>query len=167
MTMGSSRHPPSVVTIKIIEGPSALGVAMEMRLPVHLWAILSRGREAETAEVSRIAWRAEGDASDRERWQEWDGEQHWKWRDEEGRPQARKRTVYVVQRMQWARIDGVWRGKWWGEEYDRVDEREYWERRYVPLIASSAPWGSVPQEVLLIVVHAVHDVSDRPLYILH
>lgn len=45
--MGSGRHPPSEVTVY------SKRVAMQPRLPVHVWAMLSRGQEAESVEIEQ------------------------------------------------------------------------------------------------------------------
>ena len=44
--MGPGRHPPSEV-----EGKRGGRVKMQMRLPLHVWAVLSCGREAESRDV--------------------------------------------------------------------------------------------------------------------
>ena len=52
--------------------------------------------------------------------------------------------------MVWKKRDGVWRGEWKWEEYDREKELALWENEVYPsLIATQAPWHNVPQEVLL------------------
>ena len=45
--IGPGRHPPSEVGVGLIT------TKMRMRLPVHVWAMLSRGKEAESCEGKR------------------------------------------------------------------------------------------------------------------
>lgn len=159
MPIGSGQHPPSEIYHEWYDRR----IAMQMRTPVHVWAMLSRGREAQAANVY---W---GDQSVKgvdccERWQEWDGEGHWKWRDRGSRcPEARQWTQWRVRRMVWVRRDGVWRGEWDWEEYDRENEwfgrHRRRDEKNRSLTASRTPWGAVPLEVLLGMVLVMKIVS--------
>lgn len=105
MPMESGRYPPSEVHIKDPERR----VAMETRLPVHLWAVLSRGREADSVKIELVVTSLYhvivNGVGRRERWRECDGERDWERRGEEG-PRERC-TVYFVQRMAWVKRGGV------------------------------------------------------------
>lgn len=92
-----------------------------------------------------------------------------------GEPQAQQWIQWYVLRMVWVRRDGVWRGKWWWEDYDRIrewagsftsftDERR--DGNIVPSATSNVPWGTVPQEVLLGVVRRIDPVSPCSLYLI-
>ena len=141
-------------------------MAMQMRMPVHVWAMLSRGKEAESIfidqDVGHKGRRVEG-VGFRERWREWDGERHWKWRDKEGVQRARQSAECVVRRMAWVKKDGVWRPRRW--EWEPYNRRKEWDnvllRRYIatPFALSEMPWAFTPQEILLRVVQYIKVVS--------
>lgn len=110
--MRSSRRPPSEVYSKERERH----VALQMRMPVHVWAMLSQGREAESVEIEQVVDRQGEKVKGVEcrircQWRERDGQLDWERGDREGETQARQWKEWVVQRMVWVRKDGVWRGK--------------------------------------------------------
>ena len=58
--------------------------------------------------------------------------------------------AWWVHRMVWEKRDGVWRGEWEWEEYDRWRKQAIRRRNMYPsLIATQAPWHDIPQEILL------------------
>ena len=144
---------------------------MRMRLPVHVWAMLSRGKEAESCEGKRaVRWadRVNEGFSERKRWREFDGERHWKWQGVDGAPCARFWTVSVMRRMVWARRDGRWYGRWVWEEYMSDEdwakegpttsaplEYNYWWLN-MGGVAHQITGGHIPQEVLLHVLSLSH-----------
>lgn len=164
MTTGSSRCPPNGVERREWKDR----VAMQMRLPVHVWAFLSQAREAESTEIGLTANHfgvlVKG-VGCRERWREYDGERHQQWRDKEGKARARRWREWFVQRMEWVRKDGMWRGEWKWEEYDRLYRTQPRDAQSRSLIAASAPWGSVPQEVLLFVVRQLVSTYLPSVYV--
>ena len=131
---------------------------MRMRLPVHVWGILTRGREAESVQIEQVSdaeYQCEG-IGFRERWREYDGEQCWPWRTkEDGDPTVREWTEFFVARMMWTRISGVWYGEWMWEEHDRYAEPRY------PGFQEGAERG-VPQELLLILIESLAWVRSSP-----
>ena len=117
-------------------------------MPVHVWAMLVRGREAESVEI--LQSRFKNGLHFRERWREYDGEQRWKLGIFDKGPMPRRRKEWWVRRMVWEKRDGVWRGEWEWREHERWKEWALWHRgAYPSLIATQAPWHDVPQEVLL------------------
>ena len=79
-----------------------------MKLPVHVWAMLSHGREAESCNVSE--WpEAHGF---RMRWREYDGERGWTLPDRKGYTPDRFWQESLVQRIMWTKRDGQWYGEW-------------------------------------------------------
>lgn len=162
--MGSGRHPPSEIYSKWF----GRRIAMQARSPVHVWAMLSRGREAEVVEVEQVGPSSSGSivkgVGRCERWRECDGERDWE-RKGMGGPRQQW-TAYLVQRMRWVRRDGVLQGEWEWEEYDRdkewddsLDPDRPRDERNTSLFRSSALVGSVPQEVLLGMVRQLEIVS--------
>ena len=155
MAMGSGRNPPSEVYSRKRE----CRVAMQMRFPVHIQAMLLRGREAESVEIVQVASGGTivKGLGCHERWQEYDGEQHWKWRDWNREPQARQWTAYFVQRMKWVRRDGAWHpGQWhWDDLLQGLPDT----RNRALIASSAAAWDSVLQEVLLCMIRQIDPVS--------
>ena len=156
--MGTGRHPPSEVKSKMVGGRSR----MQMRFPVSVLAMLSVGLEVEFMERRCAGVRFHV------RWQNYDGERHWKWTNFEGTPCARSWQTYVVQRMVWARRDDPsrWHGGWVWEAYDRDwewDEHGHGTNRYwldMGNVSHSAPVPSrgvdVPVEVLRYMLEGFH-----------
>ena len=130
---------------------------MRMRMPTPVWAALLRGREAESADVEQLIDNHQicCGVGLRERWQEYDGERSWQWREQGTQaPFAREWTQYYIMRMVWIRRDGFWYGKWAWDEYDR--EEVFGPRAPLPSASTLALAGpSIPQEVLLGVIHAI------------
>lgn len=168
ITTKSGRHPPS----EVYSQESERRVAMQMRLPKHVWAMISRGREAESVEIQQAVlydWTVKG-VGVRDRWQEDDGGHYWDWGDEEETPQPRRWTEWYVRRMKWITRDSAWHGEWYWESYDRDNEWDIdWKQRRNmlnwSLSSTNAQWSSVPQEVLLGMVRGM--VSPCLLFTLH
>ena len=154
--MGPGLHPPSELNCKTRSGRSKT----RMRLPLHVWATLSRGREAESCEFEQVV--DDGRNADgvyvRARWREFDGERCWKRRRRDGSPRL-VWTEYVVQRMVWLKVDGRWHGEWSWEEYDRDEEwvgetNDRW-CDMDPLVVLLHRFGDIPQEVLIHMMQAL------------
>ena len=69
---------------------------------------------------------------------------------------------WFVLRMAWRKVDGVWRGRWVLQKYDRAAEWDtFWDQgrvyRDLTLPAASAGVGVVLQEVLYYIVQRIHD----------
>ena len=156
--MGSGRHPPS----EVYGWECDCEVAMEMKLPVHIWAMLSHGREAESAiELVKSRGVTEKGIGCRERWREHDGERHEEWRDGDGELGARRWREWYAQQMVWEKKDGAWRPRGWiWEEYDRDKDRD--EMKSLGSRASDALWAVIPQEVLLLTLQRSVNVSTHP-----
>ena len=155
--MGPGRHPPAEVDSWTRSGRSK----MRMRLPVHVWAMLSRGSEAESCVLEQAAEderRVRG-VSVRERWREFDGERCWRWRHEDGSPRTQWRE-WLMRRMVWVNVGSQWHGEWTWQEFDN----EHWEGGIIhrwrdmgrEVQPGTAPnnGGNIPQEILLWVVQS-------------
>ena len=110
------RNPPKEIKSEIGSGR----LIMHMRLPVHLWAILCCGREAEAieAEVACNGDPVKG-LGIRRRWREYDEDLHREY-DAIVEPftWTSTRREYVMQRMRWVKRDGLWQGAWtWDFQY--------------------------------------------------
>ena len=120
-------------------------------MPVHVWAMLSRGREAESVEtLQESMFENLKGLRFRERRREYDGERHWNGIGYDGDPEPCRWEEWWVRRMVWKKRDGVWRGEWKWEEYDREKEWALWDSGANPsLVATQVPWHDAPQEILL------------------
>ena len=154
--MGPEKHPPSEGDIDTFgERPK-----MRMRFPVHLWAMLSRGREAESLTIEQLVQRGEQVEGVYVcmRWREFDGECLWDWRDDDGEtliPKPLSWSEFFVRRIVWVSRGGRWYGVWTLEEYHREEEWTGYSHRWSSIgqdwnqnMAVPA-WGHLPQEVLL------------------
>ena len=125
---------------------------MQMRLPVHVWAMLTRGREA----VGSITFYS--GPTERVRWREYDGERCWK-SSSDGIPYAAISKNSVTLRIVWMRLNGRWHLELWegcvDEEWSlswtcevgrRVHDMGEVSRRFT---AVPSPGGCIPQEILL------------------
>ena len=127
-----------------------------MKLPVHIWAMLSHGREAESCNVSE--WpEAHGF---RMRWREYDGERGWTLPDRKGYTPDRFWQESLVQRIMWTKRDGQWYGEWTNWEiyipdgYDGWRGRDNrWQRDRRRLLNNG---GTIPQEILLLMVRQLY-----------
>ena len=57
-----------------------------------------------------------------------------------------------MRRMEWVQKDGRWRGQWVWDSPDCIEERK-------DLTVTSSVYGDIPQEILLNMVHELHDVG--------
>lgn len=117
---------------------------MRLRLPVHIWAMLSVGREAESVKL----YSPTTGIRMCQRWREHDGERHDSWRTPwDGEPSPRMWREEFWLRWRWTRTGGVWRGEWaW---------RNIWQTRrpstsFVMTIPDNG--AAIPQKILLLMI---------------
>ena len=131
-----------------------------MKFPVHIWAILPHGKEAESCEAER-PYNGQVDVRGivfRERWREYDGQRRWTSFEAYGIPCAMRWRESFVQRMVWVKTDGWWYGRWAWQTHDD-GQREGFDTHDGPLYAMSDAGRDIPQEVMLGMLQECHRVS--------
>ena len=131
---------------------------------MHIWAILSDDKEAESAsdKIEQLYVRRGGgrrwEVVGRERGRECDGQRHRAWTTHTGEPCLCQFGGWVVRRMVWERRHGRWHGEWTWELYERDKEWyglknhrwcEMGDRQQSRSTAAHSLGSEVPQEVLL------------------